>query len=31
LAYVTSWSLGTDVSILVKTFGKVVLQRQGAF
>jgi exopolysaccharide biosynthesis polyprenyl glycosylphosphotransferase len=31
LAYVTSWSLKTDISILVKTFRKVFLHRQGAF
>jgi exopolysaccharide biosynthesis polyprenyl glycosylphosphotransferase len=31
LAYVTSWSLKSDVSILVKTFRKVFLHRQGAF
>jgi exopolysaccharide biosynthesis polyprenyl glycosylphosphotransferase len=31
LAYVTSWSLKSDLSILVKTFRKVFLHRHGAF
>ena len=31
LAYVTGWSLKGDISILVKTFRKVFLHRQGAF
>jgi exopolysaccharide biosynthesis polyprenyl glycosylphosphotransferase len=31
LAYVTGWSLKSDMSILVKTFRKVFLHRQGAF
>ena len=31
LAYVTGWSLKTDLAIMVKTFHKVFVQRQGAF
>ncbi|MDQ3870052.1 MAG: sugar transferase, partial [Chloroflexota bacterium] len=30
MAYVTSWSLKSDLSILAKTFGRAVLSRHGA-
>jgi len=30
LAYVTSWSLGSDLMILGKTFGKALIAKQGA-
>jgi lipopolysaccharide/colanic/teichoic acid biosynthesis glycosyltransferase len=31
LAYVTGWSIKSDIAILVKSFQKVFLHRQGAF